>query len=205
MGGDKTWHCTSLLANDMPVYLLSKSTTASSTQSKSIRTLSSFDKLCLPANIQIADTIPNNLQHLPSLVGWMVSHSHFQISTLSVSLDTHGVLVDHRMQYPASKLWEVIQSGFNWLWLLLLYVCYSQDIVSDKKKHLFAQEKGNLSHHPPIILGNKIMICKTSNVISSLLQCLTFVGGQVEFVIITSYVSVYVNLCVCEFACLCIF
>ena len=104
MGGDKTWHCTSLLANDMPVYLLSKSTTASSTQSKSIRTLSSFDKLCLLANIQIADTIPNNLQHLPSLVGWMVSHSHFQISTLSVSLDTHGVLVDHRMQYPASKL-----------------------------------------------------------------------------------------------------
>ena len=133
MGGDKTWHCTSLLANDMPVYLLSKSTTASSTQSKSIRTLSSFDKLCLPANIQIADTIPNNLQHLPSLVGWMVSHSHFQISTLSVSLDTHGVLVDHRMQYPASKLWEFIQSVFNWLCLLLLYVCYSQDIVSDKK------------------------------------------------------------------------
>ena len=37
-------------------------------------------------------------------VGWLVIHSHFQISTLSASLDSHGEFVDHGISYIFWKL-----------------------------------------------------------------------------------------------------
>ena len=35
----------------------------------------------------------------PTPVSWAVGHSHFQISTLSVSLDPNGAFVDHGISY----------------------------------------------------------------------------------------------------------
>ena len=38
-------------------------------------------------------SVPRSLA--PTSVSWLVSYYHFQISTLSVSVDPHGALVDH--------------------------------------------------------------------------------------------------------------
>ena len=55
----------------------------------------SIPSCCVSSQYLFVEEISVPTSLAPTSVSWLVSYYHFQISTLSVSVDPHGALVDH--------------------------------------------------------------------------------------------------------------